>query len=100
LQDHELVELAVQRLALCNPDLGGGVLPSNLLLIKPRHLRSDDSRPSDMYAIAGGHRAEDAAMDLMITSSFSKPTLLNSNKSFDYALRLVENTKFKNFVEK
>ena len=47
-----------------------------------------------MYAIVGGHHAKDAAMDLMISSSLAKSTLLHSSKSSDYALRLAENTKF------
>jgi hypothetical protein len=33
-------------------------------------------------------------MDLMVTSSLSISTLLHTSKSFDYALRLVENKKF------
>jgi hypothetical protein len=69
-------------------------IPSNLLLIEPRHLRSDDSRPGDLYAIAGGHHAKDAAMDIMISSSLTKSTLLHTSKSSDYTLRLAENTKF------
>ncbi len=44
LQAHEEVKLAVKRLALCNPNPGGIALPSNLLLIEPIRLRSDDSR--------------------------------------------------------
>jgi hypothetical protein len=72
---------------------GGGVaLPFNLLLIEPRHLRSDTSRLGDLYAIASGHHAKDAAMDLMISSNLSKSTLLHTSKSFDYTLRLAENT--------
>ncbi len=33
-------------------------------------------------------------MDLMITSSLSKSTLLHTSKSSDYALKLAENKKF------
>ena len=45
---------------------GGIVIPSNPLLIEPRHLRSEDSRPGDMYAVARGLHANDVAMDLVI----------------------------------
>jgi hypothetical protein len=44
--------------------------------------------------VTGGLHAKDAAMDLMVTSSLSKSTLLHTSKSFDYALKLVENKKF------
>ena len=74
LQDHKVVKLAVKRMELCNPNPGGVALPSNLLLIEPKHLRSDDSRPGDLYAIAGAHHANDATMDLVISSSLSKST--------------------------
>ncbi len=94
LQAHEIVKLSLKRLALSNADPGGVAIPSGQLLIEPRHLRSDDSRPGDLYAVAGGLHAKDAAMDLMVTSSLSISTLLHTSKSFDYALRLVENKKF------
>jgi len=76
--------------------LGNGrvALPSNLLLIEQRHTRSDDSRPGELYVIAGEQHAKDATMNLIITSSLSKSTLLQSTKSSDFALRFVENTKF------
>ena len=54
LQAQKVVKLAVKRLALSNPDLGGIAIPSALLLIDPRHLRSDDSRLGDLYVMAGG----------------------------------------------
>ena len=81
--------------SLCAARTRGGVaLPFNLLLIEPRHLRSDTSRLGDLYAIASGHHAKDAAMDLMISSILSKSTLLHTSKSSDCTLRLAENTKF------
>ena len=94
LQSHEVVKLSLKRLALTNSDPGGVAIPSNQLLIEPRHLRSDDSRPGDLYAIARGLHAKDAAMDQMITSSLIKSNLLRTSKSSDYSLRLAENTKF------
>ncbi len=71
LQAHAIVKLSLKRLALSNPDPGGIAIPSALLLIEPRHLRSDDSRPGDLYVMAGGSHAKDAALDLMISSSIS-----------------------------
>jgi hypothetical protein len=94
MQAHEIVKLSLKRLTLFNSNPGGVAFPSNQLLIEPRHLRSDDSRPGDLYAIAGGLHAKYAAMDLMITSSLSKSTLLHTSKSSDYSLRIAENTKF------
>jgi hypothetical protein len=72
-QAHEVVKLATKRLVLSNPDpWGGGVaIPSSQILIEPRHLRSDESRPGYLYAIVGGDHAKDAAMDIMISSTLS-----------------------------
>ncbi len=69
-------------------------IPSGQLLIEPRQQKSDDSRPVDLYAVARGLHAKDAAMDLMVTSSLSISTLLHTSKSSDYALSLTENKKF------
>jgi len=66
-----MVKLSLKRLALSNPDPGGIAIPSNLLIIEPRHLRSDDSRPGDLYVMAGGSNAKDVALDLMIFSSLT-----------------------------
>ena len=52
-QAHEVVKVATKRLALCNPDPGGIAVTSSHILIEPRHLRSDDSRPWDLYVVAG-----------------------------------------------
>ncbi len=71
-QVHEVVKLAVKRLALCNPDPGGTAIPSNQLIIEARHLRSDASRPGDLYSLAGGLHAKDAAMDVVLCSTLSK----------------------------
>ncbi len=94
LQAHEMVKLSLKRLALSNPDPGGVAIPSNLLLIEPRHLRSDDSRPGDLYVMARGSYAKDASLDPMISSSLSSSTLLQPSKSADHVLRKGENTKF------
>ncbi len=93
LQTHEVVKLFLKRLALSNPDPGGIAIPSALLLIEPIHLRSDDSRPRDLYVMAGGSHAKDAALDLMISSSLSQSTLLQTSKSADYVLRKGDNVK-------
>ena len=94
LQAHEIVNLSLKRLALSNLDPGGTAIFSNQLLIEPRHLRSDDSRPGDLYAVARGLHAKNSAMDLVIASSLSKSTLSHTSKSSDFALRLAENTNF------
>jgi len=93
-QAHEVVKMAVKRLALCNHDPGGVAIPPNQLILEARHLRSDASRPGDLYAIAGGLHAKDAAMDVVICSTLSKSCLLNSSSSSDFALRNTENKKF------
>ena len=94
LQAHDVVKLSLKRLALSNPDSDGIVIPSLFLLIEPRHLRSDDSRPGNLYVMAGGSQAKDTALDLMISSSLSQSTLLQTSKSADYVLRKSENVKF------
>ena len=94
LQAHEVGKLSLKRLVLSNPDPRGVVIPSNLLLIEPRHLKSDDSRPGDLYVMAGGRHAKNVDMDFMISSSHLNSTLLQSSQSFDFTLRKAENTKF------
>ena len=91
---HEMAKLAVKRLALCNPDPGGVAIPPNQLIIEARNLRSDASRPGDLYVVAGGTHAKDAAMDIVITSAIAQSCLLQSSSSSDYAIRLAENNKF------
>jgi hypothetical protein len=86
------VKLSLKKLAFSNADPGGVAISSGQpLIIEPRHLSSNDSRPGDLYAVAGGLHAKDAAMDLMVTSSISISTLLHTSKSSDYAPRLEEN---------
>ena len=94
MQAHEICKLSLKRLALSNADPSGVAIPSGQLLIEPRHLRSDDSRPGDLYAVAGGLHAKDATMDLMVTLNLGKSTLLHASKSSDYALKLDGNKKF------
>jgi hypothetical protein len=91
---HEVVKLAVKRLALCNPDPGGVAIPPNQLILEARHLRSDSSRPGDLYALAGGLHAKDTAMDVVIMSTLTKSCLFQSSSSSDFALRQAENNKF------
>ncbi len=86
MQTHEVIKLATKRLVLCNPDPSGIAIPSSQLLIEPRHLRSNESRLGELYAIAGGMHAKDAAMDIVISSSLSQPCLQSSSTSSDYAL--------------
>jgi hypothetical protein len=92
-QVHEVVKLVVTRIVLCNPDPCGTAIPSNQLILEARHLRSDASRPGDLYSLAGGLHAKDAAMDVVICSSLSKSCLLHSSSSSDYALKQAEYNK-------
>ena len=94
LQAHEIAKLSLKRPVLSNLDPGGIAIPSSLILIEPRHVRSDDSRPGDIYVMAGGRHAKGDAMDLMVTSSITSSTLLDSSKSSDFVLRQAENIKF------
>jgi len=94
LHAHEIAKLSIKRLALSNPDPGGIAILSNLLLIEPRHLRSDNSRPSDLYGMEGGRQAKDAAMDVMVSSTISNSTLLQSSKKSNFVLHQAENIKF------
>ena len=57
--------------SLCNSDPGSTMIPPKQLILKARHIRSDASRPGDLYAIAGGLHAKDVAMDVGIYSSLS-----------------------------
>ena len=96
LQVHDILKLSLKRLALSSAGPGGVAIPSNQLQIEPRHMRSDDSRPGDLSRVVGGLHAKDVAIDIMVTLSLRKSTLLHASKSSDYAPRLVENKKFTN----
>jgi len=92
---YEVVKLAVKRLVLCNPVLGGTAIPPNRLILEAKHLRSDSSHPGDMYAIADGLHAKDAVMGVVLTSTVSKSCLLQSSTSSGYALRQADGNKFR-----
>jgi len=79
---------------LCNPDPGGTAIPPNQLILEANHLRSDASRPGELYAVARGLHAKNAAMDVVLFSSISKSRLLHSTTSSDFALRQTDNKKF------
>ncbi len=72
IRAHEVVKLTLKRLVLSCPTPAGCVFPSASLLIEPRHLRQDSSRPGDMYAIGHGMHRKDSVMDLVINSGFQK----------------------------
>jgi hypothetical protein len=86
---------AVTRLALCTPDPEGIAIPPNQLILEAKHLRSDSSRPGDLYAIAGGLHAKDATMDVVLISTLTKSSLLQSSTSSDFALRQAKSKKFR-----
>ena len=87
LQAREVVKLAKKHMALSNLDQGGVAIPTGQLLIEPRHLRSDDSSPGDLYVTDGGHSAKNAATYVMISTSLSTSNLFYVSSSSDYALR-------------
>ena len=93
---HEVVKLALKGLILSCPTPAGCVFPSAPLLIEPRHLRQDISRPGDLYAMGHGMHRKDAVMDVVIASGLQKSCLLPSSTSSDYVIRNVENKKFRN----
>jgi hypothetical protein len=66
---HAVVKLAIKRLALCNPELGGMAIPRKQIILEAKHLRSDEYRLGVLYAIAEGLHAKDVAMDVVICSS-------------------------------
>ena len=91
-QAHEVEKLATKRLVLCDPDPGGFAIPSSQILIEPRHMRSDDNRPGDLFSRGPpckgcNHRRHDLLF--FITTLLTKI----STKS-DYALGKAKNTKF------
>jgi hypothetical protein len=91
---HEVVKLALKRLVLSCSTPAGCVFPSASLLIEPRHLRQNNSRPGDLYAIGHGMHRKDSVMDLVIASGLQKSFLFPSSKSSDYVIRYAENKKF------
>jgi hypothetical protein len=93
-QVHKVMELAVKKLVLCNPDPGSIAIPPNQIILEAIYLRSDSSRPGDLYAIAGGLHAKDVAMDAVLTSTLSKSYILRSSTSSDFALQQAEGNKF------
>ncbi len=66
---HETVKLAVKRLVLSCPDPTGCAFPSTSILIEPRHLRQDNSRPGDIFVMGNGRHRLDSVMDVVVTSA-------------------------------
>jgi len=77
------------------PNPGGVAIPPNQLILEAKQLRSDSSRPEDMYAIAGYIHAKDAAMNVVLCSTLSVSCLLKSSTSSDFALSQAESNKFR-----
>ena len=94
-QAHEAVKLAMQRLVLSCPDPASSAFPKASILIEPAHLRQDKSRPGDIYAVGAGLYRKDTVMDVVVTSAMQKSCLSNTSKSSDYAIRKVENEKYR-----
>jgi hypothetical protein len=94
IQAHESVKLAVKRLVLSCPDPVGCAFPSASVLIEPRHLRQDNSRPGDIFVMGNGMHRKDSVMDVVVTSAMQKSCLNQSITSSDYVIRKAENQKF------
>jgi hypothetical protein len=95
LHAHELYKLAMKRLVLTSSSPGGIVFPSSSVLIEPRNLRSDQSRPGDLYAVGNGMHRTDSVMDVVITSALKQSCLLQATKGSDYAIRRAESARFR-----
>jgi len=87
--------MPVKRLVLTSSSPRGSVFPAASVLIEPRHLRQDGSRPGDVYAIRNGMHGKDSVMDIIDRSVFKQLCLSNTSKGSDYVLRVVEYVKFK-----
>ena len=95
IHSHEVVKLAMKKLVLSSSTPAGCVFPPSAVLIEPRHLRQDNSRPGDLYAIGQGMHMKDSVMDLVITSGLKKSCLHKSISSSDFVIRDAENKKFR-----
>ena len=65
------------------------------VLIEPRHLRQDRSRPGDVYAIGNGMHWKDSVMDIIVTPALKQSCLTYASKCSDYVIRDTESVKFK-----
>jgi hypothetical protein len=92
---HEVVKLALKKLVLSSSTPAGCAFPPSAVLIEPRHLRQDNSRPGDLYAIAQGMHRKDTVMDLVITSGLKKSCLTKSITSSDFVIKDAESKKFR-----
>jgi hypothetical protein len=95
LYAHELYKLAMKRLVLTSSSPGGRVFPSSSVIIEPRNLRQDKSRPGDLYTVGNGLHRKDSVMDVVITSALKQSCLLQATKGSDYAIRRAESAKFR-----
>ena len=87
--------MAVKRLVLTSSSPGGSVFPAAFVLIEPRHLRRDRSRPGDVYVIGNGMHRKDSVMDIIVTSALKQSCLTHANNGSDYVIRAVESVKFR-----
>ena len=71
------------------------MFPAASVLIEPRHLRQDRSRPGDVYAIGNGMHKKDSVMDIIITSAIKHSCLTRAIKGSDYVICDAESVKFR-----
>ena len=85
--------MTVKRLVLTSSSPGGSVFPAASVLIEPRHLRQDMSRPGDVYVIGNGMHKKDSVMDIIVTLVLKKSCLPNVSKGSDYVFRAAQSVK-------
>ena len=85
----------MKRLVLTSSSSGGNVFPATSVLIDPKHLRHDRSRPGDVYAIGNGMHRKNSVMDILITSALKHSCILNATKDSDHVIRAFESVNFR-----
>ena len=94
LHAHEVVQLAMKKVVLSCSTPGGCAFPAVLVLIEPRHLRHDNSRPEGLYVVGMGMHMMDVVMVVVITSGLHRSCLSHSSTSSDFVICDAENKKF------
>ncbi len=85
----------MKKLVICSLTLAGCVLLAASVLVEPRHLRQDQSRPGDLYVVGHGRLRKDVAMGIVIAFASQPSCVLSSTRSSDYVIMQVEDMKFR-----
>ncbi len=84
---HEAMKLTVKRFVLSCPDPVGCGFPSASVLIEPRHLRQDNSRPWDIFFMGNRMHIKDSVMGVVVALAMQKSCLTQSITSSDYVIK-------------